>query len=453
MSEVQVRQPSLTETKGGDHLLIWSDIPFWMVADTEILDIIRTFKEPKEVVTGFKNYQITHPGATWEQFLEVLRHLEKNHLTVGSGNPESGTNDLLENVTINITNRCNLRCLTCYNQPLDHGKDSIGTEEIERLLDSLGDRIKEGATFAILGGEPLIVPELTLKACRIAKDRGMVPIISTNGTLVTKEIARELRRNDVELQVSLDGATAGTNDRIRGAGTFEKVRKNFAVLVKNKVHTILSMVVCQENFHELGEFMELSRKWGASEVRFIPMKRIGLGETGSLTPPSLEMMVKAGAEALKKDRKIRRKLLRDYFSILAYQCTVCMKRESCGVGIKTVFMDADGSLYPCPNLCYPRFRFGSVHQDPSSILKAWESSGGILDVRESYCVDSVEPCSECEVRYWCGGGCRGESFSVHGKLGLPSANCKEGKEAIKQMMWTLSEMPDLKRGWAKEEHF
>lgn len=455
---LNIHKPAYTENRGDKYLLIWPEKPFWMVCDKEVHDLIESTTPDDTFSSLFKRFKQVFPKSslTFHELRKFLEHLESKGLRDGGdvSDERSGTGDqLIENITVNITNTCNLNCITCYNQPMDHGKDIINSEDIDHLLSSLKGCLGKNATFAVLGGEPLLRFNETLKACKMARKHGLTPIVSTNGTVMTPDKARELKRLGVQLQISLDGATAKTNDLIRGKGSFEKVREAVKTCRKKRVHIILSMVVCQQNIHELEDFIELGMRWNVNELRFIPLKRIGKGAADTITPPSLVELINRGSKLLSENKRYRKKLVRDYFTILAFQCTVCTIRENCGTGLKTLFLDADGYLYPCPNHSYREFRFGHVRRDRGRLKELWLDSPVLNNVRDGFMVKKARPCLACHVKYWCAGGCRGESYAVYGEPGRPSPNCEESKKAIIEMMWILGKSPHLRPVKAKEEHF
>ena len=82
--------------------------------------------------------------------------------------------------------------------------------------------------FNIGGGEPFMRPDF-LDLMDYAHQKGIVTCISTNGTLIDKDVARRLDNKLVYIQVSLDGATAGSNDVIRGQGSFDKALQALAI--------------------------------------------------------------------------------------------------------------------------------------------------------------------------------------------------------------------------------
>jgi len=117
-------------------------------------------------------------------------------------------------VVWNVTRRCNLKCVHCYSSSQDVSyADELTTKEGKCVLDDLA---QFGAPVVLFsGGEPLLRKDLP-ELAQYAVDKGLRAVISTNGTLITKKLARELQKIGLSyIGVSLDG-TQKTNDRFRG---------------------------------------------------------------------------------------------------------------------------------------------------------------------------------------------------------------------------------------------
>lgn len=107
-------------------------------------------------------------------------------------------------VVWNMTQRCNLKCVHCYAHAVDPaGKDEISTEQGKEIIRDLA---QYGAPVMLFsGGEPLVRQDL-VELANYATDQGMRAVISTNGTLITKEKARELKSVGLSyVGISLDG--------------------------------------------------------------------------------------------------------------------------------------------------------------------------------------------------------------------------------------------------------
>lgn len=124
-------------------------------------------------------------------------------------------------VVWNMTRRCNLKCVHCYAQAVDpDGKDEISTSKAKEIIDDLA---AFGAPVMLFsGGEPLVRKDL-VELASYATSKGMRAVISTNGTLITKEKARELKEVGLSyVGISIDG-TEETHDKFRGVpGSYKK---------------------------------------------------------------------------------------------------------------------------------------------------------------------------------------------------------------------------------------
>ena len=127
-------------------------------------------------------------------------------------------------VVWNMTRRCNLKCVHCYAQSEDIDYDNELTHEQSlAMMDDLADFGVPVMLFS--GGEPLIHPRL-VEYAQYAVSKGMRAVISTNGTLITKEKAKQLKEVGLSyVGISLDGLEK-THDMFRGVpGSFKKAMR------------------------------------------------------------------------------------------------------------------------------------------------------------------------------------------------------------------------------------
>jgi 12,18-didecarboxysiroheme deacetylase len=117
-------------------------------------------------------------------------------------------------VVWNVTRACNLRCVHCYAQAVERTRErELSHEQGLALIDDLAGFGVPVVLFS--GGEPLVRPDL-VELARYAVGKGMRAVISTNGTLISRQKAAELKEIGLSyVGVSLDGMEA-VNDRFRG---------------------------------------------------------------------------------------------------------------------------------------------------------------------------------------------------------------------------------------------
>jgi len=162
-------------------------------------------------------------------------------------------------VVWNMTRRCNLKCIHCYSNSanVDY-PDELTTEEGKRMIDDLA---AFGAPVLLFsGGEPLMRPDL-LELAQYATDRGMRAVISTNGTLISKEIAAELKKIGLSyVGVSLDGLQK-THDRFRGTkGAFEKAIHGIRNCRDAGIKVGLRFTVNKHNLADVADMFDLLRR-------------------------------------------------------------------------------------------------------------------------------------------------------------------------------------------------
>lgn len=175
-------------------------------------------------------------------------------------------------VHLEIIAACNLRCTHCFAGELPR-KTELSLVEMQRLFTQLA--ALGSFRLGLTGGEPLLRKDL-LDILDAATEAGLHPCLTTNGLLIDETLARELgRRELVWLNVSLEGATALTNDRVRGLGTFTQVKHKLKLLAEHARFT-LAFTLTSDNLDEVEACAGLARDVGAHTAVFRPLYPVGL---------------------------------------------------------------------------------------------------------------------------------------------------------------------------------
>ena len=159
-------------------------------------------------------------------------------------------------VVWNVTRRCNLYCMHCYADAQDRDyPGELTTGEGKALLDDLAEFGAPTVLFS--GGEPLIRPDL-FELAAYARDRGLRCIISTNGTLITPDLAGEIRRCGFSyVGVSLDGI-GPVHDKVRGKkGAYDDALAGMRFCRELGVRVGLRLTVHQKNVDQLPAIFDL----------------------------------------------------------------------------------------------------------------------------------------------------------------------------------------------------
>lgn len=167
------------------------------------------------------------------------------------------------NLFFHLLTACNLSCRHCYINPEQHGSNTLSIETIEEWLALFAGRSPE-TNIIFLGGEPTMHPHLD-RAIKKARELGYGSItIDTNGYLF-HDILEKVTPEEVDaLSFSLDGATAKTNDAIRGEGSHEACLQGIMKGVAKGFSTSLIYTVSDANLHELHLMPELLEELGVN---------------------------------------------------------------------------------------------------------------------------------------------------------------------------------------------
>jgi len=179
-------------------------------------------------------------------------------------------------VVWNMTRRCNLKCVHCYAHATEEPtSDELTTDEGKRVIDDLA---AFGAPVMLFsGGEPLVRKDLPELADYAVK-KGMRAVISTNGTLITAEVARTLKRIGLSyVGISLDGMEK-VNDRFRGVpGAFNKAMDGIENCKAAGIKVGLRFTINKANVEEIPKIFDLLEERDIPRVCFYHLVYAGRG--------------------------------------------------------------------------------------------------------------------------------------------------------------------------------
>jgi len=164
-------------------------------------------------------------------------------------------------VVWNVTRQCNLKCAHCYIDADSRPADEMSLEDFKRTAADLAEC---GVPLVIFsGGEPLMRRDV-FDILRVLRDAGVRSVISTNGTLITPEVAKRLAELDVRyVGVSLDAARPEVHDKFRGArGSWQKALDGVRNARDAGIRTGFRITVTKDNYRELPALLDLALKEG-----------------------------------------------------------------------------------------------------------------------------------------------------------------------------------------------
>lgn len=291
--------------------------------------------------------------------------------------------------SIELTRRCNLRCLHCYvGGSAAGGEPELDTRKMLSVIDEI---CEAGCLYLLLtGGEPLLREDFA-EIYRHAKRSGLVVTVFTNATLVdepTLEMFQEYPPYLVE--VSLYGASAATYERITGvAGSYERCLRGVRGLLGRKIRVGLKTILMTENRAELHEIREIASGLGVKfrfDAEIFPRLDGGEAPLGLRVAPLDAIREEFGdGEKLRQWQRYFEKTKGAPLSDRLYLCSA---------GVSSFHVSAGGSLQPCLMV------HGISHDlRDGSFSVGWRDV--IPGISELMAGESAQ-CTRCEKRHLCG---------------------------------------------------
>jgi mycofactocin biosynthetic radical S-adenosylmethionine protein MftC len=244
---------------------------------------------------------------------------------------------------------------------------------------------------------------------------------STNGSRITREAAQRLAASDyVDVQISLDGATAEVNDRIRGVGSYATALRALEHLHDaGFARPKLSVVVTRENAGQLDAFKAIADRHGA-QLRLTRLRPSGRGAdvwddlhpTAAQQMALYEWLLAHGEDVLTGDSFFHLSALGEALPGL----------NLCGAGRVVCLIDPVGDVYACPFAIHEEFLAGNV-RDEGGFARVWRSSALFEELRRP---QTGGACASCAHYDTCGGGCMAAKFFTGLPIDGPDPECVLG---------------------------
>lgn len=319
-------------------------------------------------------------------------------------------------LTWELTYACNLRCVHCLSSSGLRRDGELSTVEARHLIDEWADM--QVFYVNVGGGEPMSRPDF-FELMDYCLARGIGVKFSTNGTLIDEAAADWIASRDyLDLQISLDGATAETNDPIRGHGAYLRARRAMERLAARSVGFKINSVVTRQNASQLDALYALARGYGA-ELRLTRLRPSGRGTAvwQAMRPThaqnrQLYDWLLAHPDVMTGD---------SFFHLSAYGKPVD-GLNLCGAGRIVCCVDPLGDVYACPFVLAPEFAAGNV-REPGGFSRLWRHSPLFKHLRSWQVGGS---CQSCNAYNLCHGGCMAAKFFTGRALDDPDPDCVFG---------------------------
>ncbi len=354
----------------------------------------------------------------------------------GKGSPSRFTSVIRPVVFWNVTYKCNLRCEHCY---IDAGPDierpELSEEEVARIAGEIARHEIPLVVFS--GGEPLASRKFWVAAEKLAGLERPKLSLSTNGTLLTPEVAGRLRKlGFMYVGVSIDSLDPKVHDKFRGMhGAWDKALEGVKASVEAGIPTGLRFTLTRWNIGEAPGVLDLAAKLGASRVSYYLLDTVGRGAAIKESLPTHEQLKEFISRVMEKAREyvgvvevllvrmnwagvyIAGQLAKDREDFMEY-LKVVEAQGDCGR--KTISIYPDGTVRPCQFIDY--MILGSLKE---------KSLGEILSPENPRLKPFLEmpkrlrgpKCSKCPFKEHCGGGSRNRALALTGDFWGDDPTC------------------------------
>jgi mycofactocin radical SAM maturase len=320
-------------------------------------------------------------------------------------------------LTWELTYACNLACVHCLSSSGRRDPAELTPAEARRIVDDLVDM--KVFYVNIGGGEPMLRPDF-FDLVGYAVDRRVGVKFSTNGTRLTPSRARQLAAMDyLDVQVSIDGAVAATNDAVRGKGSFAAARTAMDNLAAAGFGPFkVSVVVTRQNVEELDALAALADSYGA-QLRLTRLRPSGRAvDSWETLHPTADQQRRLYAWLLERPGV----LTGDSFFHLSALGEPLDGLNLCGAGRVVCLIDPVGDVYACPFVIDEQFRAGNVRAR-GGFPAVWRESDLFRSLREP---QSAGACASCGSYDACRGGCMAAKFFTGLPLDGPDPECVHG---------------------------
>ena len=328
-------------------------------------------------------------------------------------------------LTWELTYACNLECVHCLSSSGRRDPHELTTAEAKAVIDEL-HRLQV-FYVNIGGGEPMIRRDF-FEIVEYAIGRGVGVKFSTNGAFIDAAKARRLTELDyLDIQISLDGTDATTNDAVRGAGSYATAIRAMDHLrdagwVARNGPFKLSVVVTRHNVDQLDAFKALADSYGA-QLRVTRLRPSGRGAdswndlhpTNAQQRQIFDWLLAHGEHVLTGDSFF-------HLNALGGPGEQLPGLNMCGAGRVVCLIDPVGDVYACPFVIHDEFKAGNVRA-LGGFTAVWRESDLFAELRQP---QSAGACASCGQFDACQGGCMAAKFFTGLPLDGPDPECVGG---------------------------
>lgn len=361
----------------------------------------------------------------------------------------------VKSICLHVSHDCNLACGYCFADggPYGGGRElmspEVARQAVDFLIEASGDR--SHAEIDFFGGEPLMAFDVVKETVAYARKRGaevgktFTFTLTSNGTLITREIQDYLNQENISLILSLDGRQE-VHDRHRprmgGQGSYDSASRKIKDTVERRRqseatgYAIVRGTFTRNNLDFAADVRHMVDDLGFTDISLEP----AVGDPSDDGAIRMEDMDRIQAEYLKVaefylERKRAGRPFQFFHFKLDLQKGPCLPKllTGCGAGYQYLAIVPNGEIYPChqfvgrPEYVMGRLPYGIFRND----LKKEFSRQTVYRKKE---------CPTCWARFFCSGGCHANNTAYAGGLDTPyEISCELIRRRLEVGLWLAVE--------------
>lgn len=317
-------------------------------------------------------------------------------------------------ISIEITNKCNLKCKHCYVNAGEGNNPEFTTDQLIEIIDKAISWNPNNITLS--GGEPMYRKDFFFLLDYLRLNFSGQITLSTNGLYINESNIKTICRSVNQIDISIDGVDEESCAIVRGKGVFNKVLQCIDLLKKNNFENIsLSMVFSDMNEHLEKDFDALCKRLN---VKALPRVYANMGRA------------KENQDLFTK-KNIDQPMIPDTF--IRNDPSIDIGYTSCQAGKNMIFVRYDGTVYPCPSYMKPKYVMGNILSDRSISELTHNMSDMVETSMYNANLSHSEKCSPCPVKDFCW-TCPGDTDNFLTEAAIEKY-CQNSKPILMERIW------------------
>lgn len=320
---------------------------------------------------------------------ELVEHLAAGGYLKSNAGCSGSMPNQRKQAYLHVTQRCNLDCLFCYSKTST--RNTLQDPSLTDLKRSIDFLASWGTTQLITsGGEPFLRDDLST-ILSYARHTGIKQsTIISNGTNITEANLEPLVDVVDEIAISFDGWNNESPAWLRGEQQFDDLKRAIDLIKNSGIQAQIIVTLHGKNYRNIQDYRSLSSTLDVPVTFSLLLDANNEDASFALSPEALEFLGKEEADSA---------------GLESLGC-----KRTCGAGVTSLSIDADGSAYPCHMLHRSEFLMGNAFKNSKELIFSSQAASLFRNLSS----DQIGGCEHCEHRPLCGGGCRARALSLAG---------------------------------------